>query len=227
MPAKNCLECVYCGSSEDLTVEHAPPKLIFPEPRPSDLITVKACKSCNESGSKDAEYFRIFLCMHPLVTKLSTIRALKPVAERSFLRTEAAGLHQSYLDSVEPFCEGKTAFMPDMTRVHEVVKRTAICLYAFETGVRLPDTHGVKVISMESMTLWDRESVTAFKSRILPPLSEPPLRTFAAGLFAYSFLHEEETGAKVCGMMFHGRLPFAAMFANEERIKAKRAAKKT
>jgi hypothetical protein len=51
--------CIYCGASEDLTVDHVPPKNLFPEPRPSDLITVPACGTCNQSYAQDDEYFRL------------------------------------------------------------------------------------------------------------------------------------------------------------------------
>jgi len=218
-------ECVYCGSTENLTAEHAPPKLIFPKPRPSDLITVRACKACNAAGSKDAEYFRVFLCMNPIVTKLPTVRALKPVVEGSFGREEAAGLLQLYEDSVEPFCEGKTAFLPDMNRVHEVIRRIGRCLYLYETGERLPPTHGVKAVSMEMMSQHSLAYNQRIKEAILQPLSEQPLRVVAGGMFAYSFLHEEATGASVCGMVFYGVLPFAAVFANERRLRKRKQAR--
>jgi len=58
--AKNARdECIYCGARDNLTDDHVPPKALFPEPRPSDLITVPACLQCNKSYEKDDEYFRI------------------------------------------------------------------------------------------------------------------------------------------------------------------------
>ncbi|MGB3366128.1 MAG: HNH endonuclease [Acidaminobacteraceae bacterium] len=54
-------KCVYCGSKDNLTKEHIPPKSIFSKPRPSNLITVPACKSCNNGLSEMDEYFRFFL----------------------------------------------------------------------------------------------------------------------------------------------------------------------
>ena len=50
--------CIYCGTTEQLTADHVPPKNIFPEPRTSDLITVPACERCNKSYELDDEYFR-------------------------------------------------------------------------------------------------------------------------------------------------------------------------
>lgn len=57
-PEPRC--CIYCGSAENLTADHIPPKCLFPSPRPSSLITVPACRSCNKSYERDDEWFRVF-----------------------------------------------------------------------------------------------------------------------------------------------------------------------
>ena len=46
--------CVYCGSTGPLTDDHVPPKVIFTEPRSSNLITVPAC-AIYENTSPDGE----------------------------------------------------------------------------------------------------------------------------------------------------------------------------
>ena len=51
--------CIYCQINPADTVDHVPPKGLFKEPRPVDLIIVPACSTCNNSFSKDDEYFRI------------------------------------------------------------------------------------------------------------------------------------------------------------------------
>jgi hypothetical protein len=50
-------QCVYCGSLSNITQDHIPPKSFFPKPRPSNLITVPACKKCNQGYGKDEELF--------------------------------------------------------------------------------------------------------------------------------------------------------------------------
>lgn len=58
-------ECYLCGKlpSETpeggLTREHLPPRNLFLEPRPSNLITVPCCKACNNGASEDDEYLRL------------------------------------------------------------------------------------------------------------------------------------------------------------------------
>lgn len=43
------------------TVDHVPPKGLFPEPRPANLITVPCCYSCNQTHSDFDEQLRLLL----------------------------------------------------------------------------------------------------------------------------------------------------------------------
>jgi len=54
-------KCFLCGSDQQITDEHVPPKGIFAEPRPTNLITVPCCQTCNNSNSKADELFRLFV----------------------------------------------------------------------------------------------------------------------------------------------------------------------
>ena len=56
--------CAICGVEKATTVDHIPPKGIFPKPRPANLITVPSCIRCNNTASKDDEAFRVFLSLH-------------------------------------------------------------------------------------------------------------------------------------------------------------------
>lgn len=53
--------CALCGIETATTKDHVPPKGIFDKPRPSDLITVPACKKCNNGDSDYDEIFKIYL----------------------------------------------------------------------------------------------------------------------------------------------------------------------
>ena len=53
-------ECYLCGSPAT-TRDHIPPLGVFPEPRPTDLITVPACCACNHDRSLHDEYFRLMV----------------------------------------------------------------------------------------------------------------------------------------------------------------------
>jgi hypothetical protein len=54
--------CYLCGDTKSITPDHVPPKGFFPEPRPSNLITVPCCARCNNSFSKDDEAVRAWFC---------------------------------------------------------------------------------------------------------------------------------------------------------------------
>lgn len=53
-------QCVYCGGQAD-TVDHAPPKCLLRHPLPSHLVTLPACRRCNEDFSRDENIVRAVL----------------------------------------------------------------------------------------------------------------------------------------------------------------------
>jgi len=52
--------CYLCGSTENLTKDHIPPKNLFPSPKPTNLVTIWCCRKCNEKFSLIDESFRVF-----------------------------------------------------------------------------------------------------------------------------------------------------------------------
>ncbi|MHC4535752.1 MAG: HNH endonuclease [Planctomycetota bacterium] len=83
---------IYCGSGKDMTVDHIPPKALFPEPRPSNMLTVPCCKKCNESFSKDDEYFRTVLVSDAAVFSNPNVQAVNEKLLRSMSRPEASAM---------------------------------------------------------------------------------------------------------------------------------------
>lgn len=57
------MTCYLCGSPNPTTKDHIPPKGFFPEPRPTNLITVPCCESCNNGFSLDDDAMRAWFCM--------------------------------------------------------------------------------------------------------------------------------------------------------------------
>jgi len=55
--------CVICGIRQSIDREHVPPRNIFTKPRPSNLVTVPACSSCNNNTSQLDEEFRAYLSL--------------------------------------------------------------------------------------------------------------------------------------------------------------------
>lgn len=50
--------CYNCGATNPTTKDHVISKTFIPEPRPTNLITVPACRECNRSYSQDEEYLK-------------------------------------------------------------------------------------------------------------------------------------------------------------------------
>jgi hypothetical protein len=55
--------CIYCGKRNGDTDDHVPPRSIFPRPRPGNLVTVPACRECNEGFSDSDDLFALFVCL--------------------------------------------------------------------------------------------------------------------------------------------------------------------
>ena len=210
--------CVYCGSTENLTAEHAPPKLLFPKPLPSDLITVPACEPCNSAGSKCAEYFRLALCFNPLAKNIPSVIALKPTVQRSLLRPQASGFKAALLKAIEPV-DGRIAIAVDMGRIHLVVRRIVQCLYLHETGTMLPiETHESRVASVEMLQQFGLDEVDQFRSSFIEPLANQELKLYANSQFAYSVIHTSKPFVSVWSLLFYGILPFIGFTSTKVQL---------
>jgi hypothetical protein len=53
--------CYLCGATDRLTRDHVPPRNLFPTPRPTNLITVDCCETCNNRMHLSDERMRVFL----------------------------------------------------------------------------------------------------------------------------------------------------------------------
>jgi hypothetical protein len=91
--------CAYCGTEAPTTRDHIPPKGIFPDPRPADLITVASCARCNHGASADDDRFRAYLSLH-VGTDTVTTQRLWERAIRGIRRNRQ--LHSRLLQEMEP-----------------------------------------------------------------------------------------------------------------------------
>lgn len=187
------LECVYCGSREDLTKDHIPPKCMFAE-RYHDLIRVNSCASCNQSASKDDEYFRDRLAMRIDANKHPDVKKIMPDVFRSFNRQEARGKKQALLDSVVI----KDAYTPagiylgvvggatpEYDRLERVVARIVRGLYWHKYRVRLPDDYEVQSCIDTDLSVHDQNTQASILSFYGPIVSQPPDEVIGNGVFTY------------------------------------------
>jgi hypothetical protein len=139
--------CIYCGKSTDLSWDHLPPQNLFPPPRPSNLVTVPACRDCNGGFSRDDEYFRLALIFRSDLDSIPIIQTLRDSAKSVFERPESAGLTRTYFESTrvvdEPLPNGgkreNLQFQADYDRLSTTVTRIVKGLYYHEFDRVMPE----------------------------------------------------------------------------------------
>jgi hypothetical protein len=223
--------CVYCGRNRELTDDHIPPKDLFAKPRPYNLITVPACLTCNKSASKDDEYFRMRLCLNDAARGHPDVNGNLPSIFRSLDRPQARGLRTSLLAdwrNVEVKSSGglylgrRSAFQVDMKRIFRVVARIVKGLYFHETGNIFCSDHGVRVISNETLSEQDPDTIAEFKSTILQPLVAAPLKSIGNRTFAYRYCLTDVPSVSGWGLVFYDRVQFVALTGPKSEIDAVR-----
>lgn len=183
--------CIYCGRTDNLTKDHVPPKNLFPESRPSDLITVPACGACNKLYELDDEYYRIAITV--LGEEAPTAAALwrEKVVRGTFKRSPA--LKSSVLrtlDSMElrtpaGLYVGQTPTVKfDAHRFDRVTRRIITALHWHESGA-VPRTDA----RMKVVIAPDPKHPALLPRLVHLLLERRPWRTVGGGLFRYAFNH--------------------------------------
>jgi len=136
--------CIYCGSTEELTRDHIPPKCFFPRPRPSDLITVTSCRACNQGVEKDEEFFLATFMFSEAGVGQAGKALWKEQMKRSLFRERGVGrairsrLKIVSLNSPAGLYLGNRYGLEiDYQRLDTVVRKTVRGLYLHEYGVPL------------------------------------------------------------------------------------------
>jgi hypothetical protein len=155
--AKKSNECVYCGQPAT-TVDHVPPKCMFGEKKPSNLITVPACEPCNVGASKDDQYMQRLA----LVAGADAHTVGKQVNEaflRAIERPQQKGMRAAFFQSLRPvnlategglFAGRGFEFILDLDRLEGVLRRVVRGLFWKHFGRRLAD--GYETLFLPVMT---------------------------------------------------------------------------
>lgn len=167
---KSRVPCVYCDSRKSLTRDHVPPKCLFSNPLPQDLITVPCCRQCNKSASKDDEYFRMILAGRRDVGGNPDASIAMGKAVRALQRPEAKGFRRFFLDSTRFFyfvnelgvVEPGGSYDADHNRLGHVASRIIRGLFWNQTGERLPNDCEVITWVDEGLKHVDRRRLQMF-----------------------------------------------------------------
>ncbi len=123
----NCM-CAYCGGLPD-TRDHVPSKVLLDEPLPVELPVFDACQGCNVAFSLDEQYLACFL--ECVICGTSEPSSLKRMGIQRIL-SENAALRSRIASSCREGADGLTSWMPEWSRVQNVVSKLARGHVAYE-----------------------------------------------------------------------------------------------
>ena len=147
--------CVYCGDKKTNTKDHVPGKGFFPQPRPSDLITVACCRKCNVDHGYDEEFFAATF----LFSDAASTKTGKELWDSKFSRgwRRNSGLRaalQKRMSRIPVFSpkgiylQNRLAIELDHERLDSVVMRCIRGLYFFEFGEILHNQTEMQVANL-------------------------------------------------------------------------------
>ncbi len=188
--------CVYCATLGEVTDDHVPPRSFYGSVPPKNLITVPACKSCNQGFGQIDDYVRLVL----VTTENKETRSRKeliPTVRRFADRLKSRRVLESFYESLETgyLLNDKGVFVQrqrfevDGARMDAFAVRVVKALFYREKGYRLPD--GYIVNPMHYRQLPQIESMIGggdFWRFILAELYQSPNRQNWGDVFAYSWV---------------------------------------
>ena len=140
-PLKLCYRCGLPANSK--TREHVVPRCLYPDKPAVNLLTVPACRYCNNALARDEEYFRLFLTAHWIPSQVARTvwdQRVRPSFERGWdgLRKLAvANMRDFYLPSRTGFV--RTGLLKgDAERMDRVAEKVVRGLYYHVTGAAMP-----------------------------------------------------------------------------------------
>ena len=187
-------ECVYCGSQNNLTLDHIPPRCMFSKPRPNNLIKVPSCETCNNAASKDDEYFRDTLILRFDASEHPDARKVLPGVFRSYKRQEAIGKKQDLLNSAVLMDANTPAGIyigvvggttPQHERLERVVARIVRVLYWHRYGDKLSDDYEIECCVDSDLAEHDPGVLTSILSIYMPIIQQSPTDVIGEQIFEY------------------------------------------
>lgn len=185
--------CVYCQKRSATERDHIPPKNLFPPPRPSTLITVPACSSCNRSASLDDEYLRLVVVGRWDVYEHPDARKLMDHSFGRLAETRKTGLRKGFFAGVREVdirsetgdYLGQTAIYDvDLSRLDRVGTRIVRGLVYHHTESCVPADHSVEVFCWDGLSPTAGDARQQFRS-MATALQATPQHIIGNDVFSY------------------------------------------
>lgn len=129
---------MYCGTKNNITRDHVPPKAILMRPYPPNLFTVPACAECNNIfyGNRD-ENLKIYLAT--MLYSLKTVEAKSYMESARRTLSKNNRLKKQYRQSFKFSKQGVVRINKEDREEHRVViERIVKGLYFYAYGRNLP-----------------------------------------------------------------------------------------
>ena len=218
--------CTYCGSSENITKDHVPPKLLFANKKATQLVTVPCCAVCHAQTTLDDEYFRQVLTLGGPASEHPEARAAGEKALRALDKPNKVGMTKNFVGSFRMadvvsgagiFLGRRPAYTYDPERLEGVCRRVVAGLFYEHTGRRLPMGHeatcmmvGTWVSPVEAISKLVAQTATAGFT------VEP--HVLGAGVLRYWFrVADDDPIGSVWYLEFYDEVPFVGLTGSRDR----------
>ena len=214
MAAKKSGTCIYCGKTGKITKDHVPPRAVFLGSVRGDLISVDACRRCNNSAAKDDEHFRNVVLNIDDVLDHSDARCLfESKIERSIRNDAQRRYWRGFRDNIKEYevrteaglFVGKVTATQysahDIDRVEAVIDRIVRGLYWHETGEILSSAASTR-------TTWP-DDFASLAPELVQFLLTLEVREIAKGAFSYRMHRfDYDSSCAVWLLVFYDRVKF-------------------
>lgn len=206
-------QCFLCGKPGADTREHIPPKCLFPEPHPNDLLTVPAHRSCNQSYSADDEYLRVALTA-PSYSDPIAHRLWRTKVVRSLGRARGVKFKQKLADDTVEIplgnlTDGSTVVLPilrvEAPRLKRSIRRIVRGIHYARHKVAMNPATPIAVHLLkpeEGLNFWRRVFEEEGKTIVF--------KSIGNGIFQFS--HKWLSGSPdsaIVFLLFYNTVPFA------------------
>lgn len=181
--------CIYCGAPAS-TVDHTPPRSLFPKANRGDLISVPCCATCNSGFSKDDEYWQWAFVTREEAVDHPDAAQIREGVHRAIAMPQKRGLVTTFWQAMQVEAandnlqrEGRTYTIPH-ERIERFFTRIIRALYYHETDKRLPEDYEVLVFP-EQVILSGESKQTQALNTLRGMILKYEAKEIGNGVFSY------------------------------------------
>jgi hypothetical protein len=173
--------CAFCRKTVDVaTADHVPPRGLFGKNPNYNLITVPACRECNNSTSKDDEHFR-FLALDIEASDVPAAQQANEATLRAIRRPQARGLREAFYNTLQPvelltpgglFVAETFTTRLNMRRLLRTVEKTIRGLFFHHRGYPVPEDYRVWCHCLRTLP---ETALRTYREQWIPAMKDTPV----------------------------------------------------